>query len=43
MAVASPRRRLNTQWFLVGAAAATLKFPEAPGGDDTEQGETHHA
>jgi hypothetical protein len=43
MAMASPRRRLNTQWFLVGAAAAALKSPEAPGGDDTEQGETQHA
>jgi DNA mismatch repair protein MutL len=25
------RFRLNTQWFLVGAAAAALKSPEAPG------------
>lgn len=31
MAAASPRHRLNTQWFLVGAVAAALKSPEAPG------------
>jgi len=27
----------NNQWFLVGTAAADLKSPEAPGGDDTDR------
>jgi large subunit ribosomal protein L7/L12 len=37
MAVASPRRRLNTQWFLVGAADRPLKSPEAPGATIPQQ------
>lgn len=31
MAAASPRCRLNPQWFLVGTADRPLKSPEAPG------------
>jgi len=29
--------KTNNQWFLVGAAAAALKSPEASGGDETEK------
>ena len=34
------RIRLNPQWFLVGAAAAALKSPEASRGDDTAKQNT---